>query len=923
MQSAGATMARRNQARRVVGGLVALAVLGLGAPALARPPLPPPPAVAWPGADHDPAIPTVKQVLGFEPGTEMARHAEVRRYFEALAAAAPARMKLVDYGVSYEGRSLFHGVISSERNIARLDEIRAKMQRLADPRRLAPGEAERLIAELPAIVWLSYAIHGDEPGPTDAALATAYHLLSARGDARVPKMLDETVIVIAPLLNPDGRERFINSNRAVRGVEPDPSPLSAEREQPWPGGRMNHYVFDLNRDWYSQTQIESQGHSGLLLSWMPVVVADVHEMGGNMTFFFPPAADPTNPNLTATQRANVELIGRNNAAWFDRFGLRYFTREIFDEFFPGYGSGWPLYLGAAAMVYEQGSSRGLAFARADGTLLPYADTVMSQYVAALSAVEVAAVNREKFLRDFHAYRASAIEEGRREPVKAYVVSAAPDPDLAARLGQTLARNGIEVTRASGAFQACGGSFPAGSLVVSAAQPTKRLIRTLMDEKTVMDPAFVARQDARTAKGLPDEIYDVTAWSLPLVFNAPTTTCASVPAVQGEAITRDWRPQGSLSNPQATVAFLSPWGSTATARFLAAALRAGVNVKSSNAAFTLNGVRYPPGSLIMPVAGSRDLAATLKDLAQRTGAQVTGVDTSWTSEGPNMGSPQVVHMPAPRIALAWDDPTEGYSAGHTRFLLEREFGYPVTLIRAGRLAGANLDGFDVIIMPGEGRSYAAALGRRGADNLRAWVSRGGVLIGVGTATRWMANAEVDMLPIRLEDSALAPKPEERPGAAASDGRAPGTMIATEEERAKAMAAQRVPPRPIPGALARARPDPDHWLAAGLPPTLNVLVNGSDIYTPARLNEADTVVRFEGPDRLLASGVLWEESRRQLAFKPFVVSRRLGSGLAIGFTQDPNFRAHLPGLNLAFLNAVFRGAAMTHDATTAGVQADEER
>jgi hypothetical protein len=187
---------------------------------------------------------------------------------------------------------------------------------------------------------------------------------------------------------------------------------------------------------------------------------------------------------------------------------------------------------------------------------------------------------------------------------------------------------------------------------------------------------------------------------------------------------------------------------------------------------------------------------------------------------------------------------------------------------------------------------------------------------------MANPEVDMLPIRLEDSAVAAKPAERAASAAAEARVAGTILATEEERAAAMAPQKVPPRPIPGAIARATPDPDHWLAAGLAPTLNVLVNGSDIYSPARLNDADTVVRFEGPERLLASGVLWEESRKQLAFKPFVVSKRHGAGIAIGFTQAPNFRAHLPGLNLAFLNAVFRGAAMTHDATTAGSLAEEE-
>ncbi len=911
-----------------------LSVCWVSQSASARAPMEAPPSLmsVWPGADYDPAIPTAQTILGFEIGQEMARHAEVTRYFEALAAAAPERMQMFEYGESWEGRKLVYAVIGNAKNMSRLAEIKAAMARLADPRKLAKGEAEALIRANPAVVWLAYSVHGNEPGTTDAALLTAYHLLAARGDARVPKMLDETLVVIVPLQNPDGRERFIQGNRAARGLEPDPSPLSAERDEPWPGGRMNHYVFDMNRDWFTQTQPEMRAHVATLLEWMPVVVADVHEMGTNQTYFFPPEADPLNPHLTATQLGNVERIARNHAAWFDRFGLRYFNREIFDGFFPGYGSGWPNYHGASAMVYEQGSSRGLVARRDDGSILHFADTVKSQFLASLSTVEVVAENRERFLRDFVDFRASAITEGQREAIKAYVIPLAPDADLAARLAVTLARNGIEVQQTNDSFSACGRRFAAGSFIVSAGQPAKRLIRTLLDEKTEMDPQFVKRQAERVSRGLPDEIYDVTAWSLPLMFNVPVVPCNTDPAVSAALISPDWQPVGTLTGGQSAVGFIVPWGSTASARFLTAGLRAGLDIQSANKSLTIAGVSYPAGSLFVDAAADpAGVQATVMRLVQETGAQAVALDNSWVESGISLGSPNMVHMSLPRVALVWDEPTERYSAGHARFVLERQFGYPITLIRARRLASANLDGLDVIILPGDGGSYASSFGKRGAENLKSWVQRGGVLIGLGSGTRYLAEAGVELLPLKLENAVLvtdeeATKTTTKSGAngqaaskkgsgeSADDGRIEGTVIATAEALAAAERPLEAPPRAVAGVLARAQVEPEHWLSAGVNERLHVLVTGNDIYAPVRRNDADTIARYAGPDQVLASGVIWEENRKQLAYKPFVVSKRTGRGVVIGFTADPNFRAHLAGLNLIFMNAIFRGAAITHDASS---------
>lgn len=875
----------------------------------------------WPGADYDPAIPDLRAVLGYGFGAEITTHADIRRYFEALAAAAPDRVRLVEYGRSWQGRSLFYAVITSPRNMARLDAVKDGMRRLADPRGTPASDADRLIADLPAPVWLAYSVHGDEAGTSDGALLTAYHLLAARGDARTARMLDQTVVIINPVQNPDGRDRFIHGTRSARGLEADADPLSAERDQPWPGGRFNHYAFDLNRDWFAQTQPETRAQTREILGWFPVVLADVHEMGTDETFFFPPAAPPTNPFITPTQNANRELIGRNNARWFDARGLDYFTRDIFDLFYPGYGDGWPTYLGAVAMTYEQGSARGLNARRRNGELLTFADTVESQMIASLSAVEVVAENRARFLRDFHAYRASAVEEGRKAANRFLIVPEQADRAGAAKLAGLLARQGIEIGRATAEFTACGKTYAPGAYVIDSAQPSKRLIRVLMDPQIELEAAFVAEQERRRARGLPDEIYDVTAWSLPHLFNLTVDTCGRDVRAATAPVPTDFRHEGAVANPEAKVAYLVPWGDAAAVRFLTAALQAGLRVKSADEPFTHAGVRHPGGTLILERAENpAGLPATVAALAKESGARVVGVDDSWVTDGPSFGSPRVVEMRAPRIAMAWDRPTGPTTAGAARWVVERQFGQPVTAIRTDRLAGADLSAFDVLILPQDfGPGYMGRFGEGGAKALKDWVRRGGVLIGLGTATRFLAHPKTDLLSIRREE--LAPMPKEGEGDKAGgkggaggggkpeEGAAtvPGTVIADADQAKAAIQPDKRPPDAVAGVLVRAATDPEHWMGVGLAETLHVLVQGEDIYTPAKLDEGVNVARFKAADELVAGGYLWAENRRQLAFKPFAVVEPEGRGFVIGFTADPTLRGFMDGLNVLLANAVFRGAA----------------
>ena len=318
----------------------------------------------WPGATYDPAIPTFQKVLGFEPGSRFATDTELIQYLNALAAAAPGRIRVVEYGRSWEGRKLVYAVIGSEANMRRLPEIQASMKKLRDARTTSEAEAQRLIANTPAIVWLGHAVHGNEVSGPDSALLAASHLLAARNQPPVSAAMANTVILLDPLQNPDGRMRFLHSFEQASGLEPDPVPVAAERNEPWPGGRYNHYLFDMNRDWFAVTQPETQARIRMFQEWYPVVVADLHEMGSETSYYFAPEAIPFNPHLTKEQKTSLDWFGRNNAKYFDQLGYPYFTRELYDAFFPGYGASWPAYYGSIAMTYEISSVRGLVYRRA-------------------------------------------------------------------------------------------------------------------------------------------------------------------------------------------------------------------------------------------------------------------------------------------------------------------------------------------------------------------------------------------------------------------------------------------------------------------------------------------------------------------------------------------------------------------------------
>ena len=868
-----------------------------------------------PGAKYDSKIPTLVNVLGHDHGEVITPPDEIATYLRALHQAAPDRTRLIEYARSWEGRPLWLFIVGSPDRIARLEQVKADLRRIADPRGLSQADGDRLVRELPVVTWLMHGVHGNEISSSDAALAEAYHLLAAQGDTDVQAILRESIVVIDPMQNPDGRARFVVQNLLGRAADPDPNPVTAEHDEPWPGGRVNHYLFDMNRDWFAQSQLETRGRIKAMLEWFPHVVVDLHEMGGDSSYYFAPPASPLNPHITKSQQASFDLFGKANAARFDDRGFAYFIRENYDSFYPGYGESWPIFHGAVGMTYEQASARGLAWKRSDEDILTYRDGVVRHFTSAITTAATAAKNRERLVRNFLEYRRSAIQEGEKAAAREYVIVPGHDPSRALRLARNLVTQGIEVRRAEEPMKIGARTAPAGAFVVSNAQPSGRLIRNLLDPHTAQDDPFLKEQDRRRKLRLGDQIYDITAWSLPLLFDVEVVTA---PASFGGRTTAVAAQPARVVAPLAAakVGYLLPWGS-ATAAAVAEMLEAGIRVRHAGQPFTLGGRRYAIGTAIVRLSDNgTDLATRLGPIASKHEVEVVPIDTAYQEEGISLGSASVRAMKEPRVLLAWDTPVQTNSAGFARYVLERRFGLRASAVRVGSFGRADLNEFDVVVLPSG--TYGPLGGDEALRRLREWVRGGGTLVTLAEASRWAASVNLLETPTELRGG--KPDVTERgsgsggsggsgsPGSSGGSGSSgSGSSGAAAFDYEKAIQPERERPENTPGGILRVTMDQEHWLSSGQDAQLQVLVEGNRVFTPIRLDKGRNVGVYAAKDTLVASGLVWDEARVQLAQKAFLIHQPMGQGHVIAFAEDPNFRAFTEAAELLFINAVLLGPA----------------
>lgn len=849
----------------------------------------------WPMAQYDEKIPDVKSVLGYDFGEKITTVNDGIKYLQALQKAAPDRIILKDYGKTWQNRPLVYAIIGAPEQIKNLESIKANSRELAFPLNLSNSKKTEIIENQPTIVWLTNSVHGDEISPADASLRMAYYLLAAKPNTQIDAIRKNILTVIVPFQNPDGRERFIASNSAATGLNPDPFELAAERDQPWPGGRMNHYNFDLNRDWFALTQPETKGQTAAMLEFYPQLVVDAHEMSRDANFFFPPEADPINPMHSKEQRALRALIGQNNAKWFDKFGLSYFTRDVFDGFYPGYGDSWPTSQGAIAMTYEQGSARGLVAKGKNGDFLTYKDTVRNHFVASLSTLEAAANNRKRILTSFYDFRLSAIEEGAKSGAKAYLIPTQIDQSGADKLAANLAAQGIEVNSSKSAFSACGINYGAGTYIVPTAQPAYRLVKNLLEKDIPLEEEFAKRQLKRLEKGQKDEIYDVTGWSLTLQYNLDVKTCNNLPSINTDKIGGDFVSIGKIEKPDATVGYVAQSSSTAFNRFVAKALNQGLKLRAIEEGFTVEGKTYPSGSVIVLKSENNETAiAKAKQIARESGENLIGIDTSWVTNGPNFGSMKSLNLKAPKIAIAWDFPTDPYNAGNARFVIERKIGFNVTPLRVSKLKSPALNAFDVLVLP-NGGNYAEFLGEAGIRNLKSFMQNGGTIISLGGATKFLASQAAGVFATSVETVKTEYKPEK------------AGLIKDDKEYISAITPETDAPIELDGAILKAKLTEEHWLTQGVKKELYFTYFGSNVYKPLSRENGDNPIVFANADEVAASGMVFESNKQILANKPVVMVTQYGGGMAIGFTADPIYRAHSDGLDGLILNALIHSTA----------------
>jgi len=822
-------------------------------------------------------VPSPADVLGYELGERFTDHASILRYVDALVAAAPDRTRLERYGETVEGRPLVQLVIGRADYLSRLDGILAANAELTRPETSAE-RARQIAATNPAVVYFSYGVHGNESSSSEAALYTMWDLL--RDAPEVAGVLDSLIVVIDPAVNPDGRERYVQWYRQARSATPNPNPEAREHREPWPGGRFNHYLFDLNRDWTWLTQQETRMRLATWPRWNPQVHVDFHEMSPEATYFFFPAAKPINPNYPPHVLAWGERFGAANAAAFDMHGWPYFTGESYDLFYPGYGDSWPSLLGAIGMTYEQagGGRAGLAYERADGSVLTLRQRAQQHRTTGQATLRTAAAGKSTLLGDYAAFHRDV---GRDRPD---ILLLDDEGGRARALVALLQAQGIEVERAGRAFRADAEphtgferrrEFPAGTWRVRARQSRGLLAATLLQPEVTLDATFS---------------YDVSAWSLPFAYGVEAHSARRTPDAAWSALPAatpmNAASYGSVTSAASAPAAAASYGwvlppSFESWRAVSRYLNDGGVARVIDDAITIAGREIAPGAIFLPRFGadSFDVRIARAELPP----SAIPVTSGRTTAGPDLGTGSAYTVRAPRVALVMGEGVYATSAGAFWFFLDHTLGLDYDVLDAARVRSAPLREWDVIVLP---EASGAAFDQSAKDALEAFVRAGGTLIAVGTSARFIAAPIAD---IKVRN---APEhPEESRIERALRGRQARELEDFEED--------------VPGTIVRARVDRDHPLGFGVGTSdgaLYVLHSGGAVFEPDE--NFETAAYF--PDALeKVSGVISERNLQRLSNASWLANRRVGSGRVILFADDPLFRHFWYGTFQPFANALFLG------------------
>lgn len=725
----------------------------------------------FPGAKYDANVPTPDSVLGYRVGDKPATHAQIEAVLHAIAAKSP-RVKLFEYATSHEGRKLYYLVISSEANIKRLEALKADIGRFADPRRVSKDEGDKLAAALPAVAWMAYVIHGDEMSGSDASLALAHHL-AACTDEPVKKMLDELVVIIDPLMNPDGRDRCLKMVAENRTRQPSVDDQSVIHSLYWPSGRMNHYLFDMNRDWIFGTQPETRGRIAAAGPWHPQLFLESHEMGSQDTFLFSPPREPVNPNMPAAVVKWWEVFGSDIAAAFDSHGWRYYTGEWNEEWYPGYSGSWAGFRGAIDFLYEQAAITTDGVRKQEGTIETYREAVHHQLVASLANLTSLRKNRAAVMKDYLAERRAAVAEG--GPVVPRTFAVVPGHN-AARVDEfvdLMQLQGFEVLTAGKEFIASGKDrlgveikdrkFPAGTLLVATRQPEGRLLTAMLEFDPRMKPEFLADERRELLRFGQSKLYDITGWNTTMMFDLEGYELAGDLPAGAEKLPAHGAPKpGAVEKTTAPVGFVVDGADDRSVALAGRLMERGVKVRCASKPFNLDGRDYPRGSVLVlrkdNLNFTGDLNKAVAEVAAEASVNATGLGSGLgAGDLPDLGGQYFVLLEAPRIAVVGREPFSPYSYGEVWYLLDHVMGLRASYLNASQLSYADLRRYNVLVIPDGGLEAV-----KDKDGLKAWVKGGGTLIAIGSSAKDIASESLGLSGVRvlpdvltkLDDFALA-------------------------------------------------------------------------------------------------------------------------------------------------------------------------
>ena len=782
------------------------------------------------------------EFLGYELGDSFTRHHKVVEYYQQLAAADPDRVVLEKYGETNEGRPLYLVFLGSKNSISNREQIRVNHLKTL------VGES----TEDYSIVWLSYNVHGNESVSTEASMKTAFELLTEKSH-----FLDNTLVIIDPCINPDGRDRYVNWYNQTKNKRIQPDPNSAEHFEPWHSGRTNHYVFDLNRDWVWMTQVESKARLPQYQKWQPQIHVDFHEQGVNQPYYFAPAAEPLHEVITDFQKQFQDEIGRNHAKYFDANGWLYFTKERFDLLYPSYGDTYPTFHGAIGMTYEQGGSgrAGLAIRNSEGNLLTLKDRIEHHFTTGISTVEMASKNGERLQREM----ANFVQEGLDDP-KTYILSG--NTDNLKALTQLLDKHQINYGQGKGSLVS-GYDYRSqtqkrikadeNSLIIPAGQTKNKLIQVLLEPRTKLSDSIT---------------YDITAWSLPFTYdvNALLST-KKVPYNNGYSVS------SIAAIEKGAFAYVMNYNGFSSLKALAALLDRGMTVRTSYSDFKIAKNSFQAGSSILLAAENPNLENTLEHISQEFEVSFKAVSTGFVDQGKDFGSPSVTKTKAIKIALLKGNGISSYNFGEWWHFLENDLDYPVSVLDTEYLGYYDLDNYDVLIMPdGNYRGF----NDNTLNSIEKWVSDGGKLIAQSGALS--ALSRQGNFNIKLKDT-------EQPS---TDPLLPYEL--QEREGIKNY---------ITGAVFKTKVDSTHPVAYGYDSNYYGLKLNSEAY---ELLPSGNLASFAG-DATPIAGFAGSNTLEPLSNSLFIGAENHGRGNVVYFTDNPVFRGFWFGAKRFVANALF--------------------